>query len=117
VTQAFFRSLNTVVGPLVRAGFGSPAPLSPGAVVVETTGRRSGLARQVPLLAWHNGCQMFVSTVRDNSQWVRNLEADPHARVWLNGKPWPVRSTVFRTPMGAVARLDLDLAEKAEKAD
>jgi deazaflavin-dependent oxidoreductase (nitroreductase family) len=113
VTQAFLRSLNAVVGPLVRAGFGSPAPLSPGAVVVETTGRRSGLTRQVPLLAWHNGCHVFVSTVRENSQWVRNLEADPKARVWLNGKPWPVHSTVFRTPVGTVARLELDLAEKA----
>lgn len=107
VTQALFRTLNTVARPLVRAGMGSPVPMAPGAVVVETTGRTSGLKREVPLLAWNNGCHLFVSTVRQDSQWVKNLEADPLATVWLNGKAWPAQSTLFRTPMGTVARLDL----------
>ena len=106
-SQALFRTLNTVARPLVRLGMGSPVPMAPGAVVVETTGRKSGLKREVPLLAWNNGCHLFVSTVRGDSQWVKNLEADPHATVWLNGRPWTAQSTVFRTPVGAVARLDL----------
>lgn len=105
--QAFFRSLNRLVGPLVQAGLGSPPPLSAGAVLVETNGRNSGLPRQVPLLSWRHGRHLYISTVRPGSQWVRNLETDPSLRAWLCGTPQPGQATIYRTPLGAIARLDL----------
>lgn len=107
VPQAFFRAFNTVMRPLVRTGIASPKPMVPGAVVLETTGRTSGLKREVPLLAWSNGCRLFVTTIRRDSQWVKNLEADPDAAVWMNGRSWPAQSSLFRTPMGTVAELRL----------
>lgn len=105
--QTFFRSVNSLVRPLVQAGLGSPAPVGPGAVVVETNGRKTGQPRPVPLLAWHDGRHLYVSTVRQASQWVLNLEANPSLRVWLCGSPRDGQATIYRTPFATVARLDL----------
>jgi deazaflavin-dependent oxidoreductase (nitroreductase family) len=105
--QRVFRALNRVVEPLVRAGVGTSLA-GPGAFVVETTGRRSGQPRRVPLLGKRVGDTVIVSTVRDGSQWVRNLEHDPAAIVWIAGRPRPATASVARVPGGAVARLRLE---------
>ena len=42
VEQRFFRGLNSVVEPLVRAGVGSPARSPASLIVLETIGFRSG---------------------------------------------------------------------------
>ena len=47
----FFRTLNAFVEPAVRMGFGSPWIVPVGAVVLETTGRRSGRSYRTPVLA------------------------------------------------------------------
>ena len=107
VTQQAFRALNTLVEPAVAAGFGNPLPIGGGAVVLETTGRVSGEPRRVPLLAARFGDTVRVSTVRSDSQWLRNIEADPNVRVYLYGKPVDARATVRRGSLNQVA-IDLD---------
>jgi deazaflavin-dependent oxidoreductase (nitroreductase family) len=90
----FFRALNALVEPWVRAGCGSPGLFPAGMIVLETTGAKSGLPRCVPLLATVlEGC-LFVGTARsDRSHWLRNLRAEPRVRYWLAGREH--RGTAF----------------------
>ena len=105
--KAGFGALNSVVLPLLRRGAGSPLPIGAGLVVLETTGRTSGRKREVPLMAARFGDRMLVSTARRRSQWVRNLEAEPQADVWVAGHKRTATATVRRGPFD-VARLALD---------
>lgn len=85
--QAFFRRLNGVVEPLVRAGVGSPARLPAALIVLETTGFRSGKPRRTPLWSLGLGRYRLVATARgERSFWVRNLGAQPRARFYLGGE-------------------------------
>lgn len=85
--KKFFRTLNRYLEPLIRAGVGAPRLTPVGAIVMETKGRKSGRTYNVPVLAseWSN--LLLVSTVREGSQWLKNLAATPQIRVWLRGRP------------------------------
>ena len=97
IETEFFRALNALVEPWVRAGCGSPGLLPTGLVVLETTGAKSGQPRRVPLLATvFDGC-VFIATVRGSrSLWVRNLAAEPRARYWVAGREHRGVARVFR---------------------
>jgi F420H(2)-dependent quinone reductase len=82
----FFRTLNSVVEPWVRAGVGSPWLWPSGLIVVEMQGRKTGRLISLPLLATLVGDLVLVSTVRGRSQWVRNMAATPDVRYWMNGR-------------------------------
>lgn len=107
ITREVFSRVNRFVKPLVKAGLGSPLPIGLGAVVLESTGRKSGLPREVPLLGVRVGDRVLVSTVRDNSQWVKNLEADEQAAVWFCGRRRTATASVARGPLNVVT-LDAD---------
>jgi deazaflavin-dependent oxidoreductase (nitroreductase family) len=109
ITRQAFRALNSVVRPALAAGIGNPLPIGVGAVVVETTGRVSGKPRQVPLVSMRLGDRLFVSTVRGDSQWFANLEADPKARVQLHGSFREANASVTRGPLN-VAVIDTSSA-------
>lgn len=102
LTQTAFRTLNRFVRPLVKAGVGSPLPIGLGAVVLESTGRVSGKTRDVPVLGLRLGDRVVVSTVRGDSQWLRNLEADDAAGVWYCGRRRDAVAAVRRGPLNVV---------------
>lgn len=101
-TQRLFRSLNRVVKPLVKAGLGSPLPIGLGAVVMEATGRVSGEQREVPLLGLRLGDRVVVSTVREDSQWLKNVAADATTAVWFCGRRHDTTAAVRRGPLNLV---------------
>ncbi len=91
-----FNRINRLATPLVRAGFGSPWALQPtGLILLEVAGRNTGIVRQTPLVGMLLPGAVLTSTVRGNSQWLRNLAAADTARVWLWGVPMTVRPAVF----------------------
>ncbi len=102
-TSTAFRTLNSVVRPAVLAGAGNPLPLGGGAIVLEVVGRISGKPRQVPLLAARLGNRLLVSTVRSDSQWLRNIEADRNVVVHLFGRRRPGIAEVSRGPLNTVS--------------
>jgi hypothetical protein len=97
----FFRQLNEIVEPLVRAGIGSPGPWPTGAVIVETTGRKTGRTLNVPLLATIVGDVVLVSTVRGRLQWLRNVAATPHVWYWMHGAAREATATLLAPELAA----------------
>ena len=92
----FFRTLNGVIEPIVRAGIGSPRIVPSGFIVLETRGRKSGRLRRSPLAATRLGQHVLVGTFRgDRSQWVLNLAAQPRTRFWLAGRPRDTQAFVM----------------------
>lgn len=70
---------------------------NPGSLLVlETAGRRTGKRRFTPLAYWEEQSAYFIgggaggsTTVPD---WVRNLQAEPNAAVWIRRRRVQVRA-------------------------
>jgi deazaflavin-dependent oxidoreductase (nitroreductase family) len=83
----FFRALNPLVERWARAGCASPSRWPFGLIVLETTGRRSGQTRSVPILAMLIEDHVIIATARgERSQWFKNLQASPDVRYWIDGE-------------------------------
>ncbi|TNC27781.1 nitroreductase/quinone reductase family protein [Amycolatopsis alkalitolerans] len=62
----------------------------PGQILLETTGRVSGLPRRTPIGGRRAGHEFWlVSEHGGRSQYVRNIEKDPRVRVRLRGRWYP----------------------------
>jgi deazaflavin-dependent oxidoreductase (nitroreductase family) len=111
VETQFFRLLNQLIEPRVRAGWASPRFVPGGLIVLETTGRRTGRRMRVPLAAIRVDGHIVVSTFRGGrSQWVKNAAADPHVRYWLRGSPRKARAHVITRQRGLSSRTKLPSA-------
>jgi deazaflavin-dependent oxidoreductase (nitroreductase family) len=76
-----------LMNPLVRAAARAGVPL-PGYVLLETTGRRTGKPRQLPVGKALEGDTLWVVSEHGvRSGYVRNIQADPRVRVRV-GRRW-----------------------------
>lgn len=96
-----FRAITTlqrrVVNPLTRR--------MPGQILLETTGRVSGLPRRTPVGGRRVGDVFWlVSEFGERSQYVRNIHADPRVRVRLRGQ-WHTGTAHVLPDDDPVARL------------
>ncbi|WP_431955671.1 nitroreductase family deazaflavin-dependent oxidoreductase [Nocardia lijiangensis] len=84
------------------------ALLSPWWVVVETTGRRSGRPRRVPLARGprERTSLLLLAVHGRRADWVRNIEADPRVRV-RTGQRWrPGTAAVVDSTPAELARFN-----------
>jgi deazaflavin-dependent oxidoreductase (nitroreductase family) len=76
-----------LLNPCVRAAANAGLPL-PGIVILETTGRRSGQPRRVPVGKALEGDTLWVVAEHGRrASYVRNIEANPRVRVRI-GRDW-----------------------------
>lgn len=71
--------------------------MNPGSLLVlENTGRRTGKRRFTPLGYWEEEGAYFIGGGAGGSSivpdWVRNLQADSNAAVWIHRSRIPVRA-------------------------
>ena len=79
--------------------------LLPSKTLLETTGRKSGQPRQTPLGGRLVDNQFWiVSEMGENSQYVRNIKANPRVRLRLHGK-WRTGTAHLLPDDDALARL------------
>jgi deazaflavin-dependent oxidoreductase (nitroreductase family) len=76
-----------IFNPLVRAAARAGLP-TPSVVILETTGRRSGQPRRVPVTRALVGDTLWIVTEHGRrAGYVRNIEANPRVRVRV-GRRW-----------------------------
>jgi deazaflavin-dependent oxidoreductase (nitroreductase family) len=76
-----------ILNPVVRAASRAGVPL-PGVVILETTGRRSGEPRRIPVgRAFVDDTLWVIAEHGRRAAYVRNIEAEPRVRVKV-GRTW-----------------------------
>lgn len=78
---------------LKRVGLGF---LIPGNVLIlTTTGRRTGIERETPVEFGpgpEEGVYLVMAGWEGNTDWYRNISANPEVKVWLKGRQWRARA-------------------------
>lgn len=79
------RAIRPVQAAIVRL-FRRYFEQAPGWVLLTTTGRKSGLRREVllPCERWRDGL-LVISTYGSQSNWIRNIRRDPRVTVTCSG--------------------------------
>jgi deazaflavin-dependent oxidoreductase (nitroreductase family) len=115
--------LNPLVAALDRRGIRSAL-----VVELETTGRRSGEPRRVPLTGSADSDGVWVISQHGHrAGWAHNIEADPRVRVRVNGR-WRTGTAAFQPDddirarahsfaRGKVATVATALAMRAMESD
>jgi deazaflavin-dependent oxidoreductase (nitroreductase family) len=95
--MAFWRVVNPLTRPL--------AGIMPWWVILETTGRRSGRARRVPLARGpvEGSTAWLISVHGSHAAFARNLAANPNVRLKLRGR-WRAGVAEVVAVDGAVLR-------------
>lgn len=106
--RRIFSALNVVVEPLARSAWTGPHLVGGGITVLESTGRRSGLRRERPLLTWRVGDLMLVGTVRRSSDWIANVRSQPSVHVWVDGERTAAVAHTVPLPIGWATVLRTD---------
>ena len=92
----YYRTLNLIVEPVVRAGCGPTGIVPIGLIVLETKGWRTGRLRRTTVLASAIDDLFLVSTVRGRrSHWVKNLSHNAEMRYWNGDQPHQATAIVF----------------------
>ncbi len=92
----YFRTLNYIVEPAVRAGCGPTGIVPIGLIVLETKGWRTGQWRRTTVLASAISDLLLVSTVRGRrSHWVKNLSRNAELQYWSGDQPHQATAIVF----------------------
>ena len=87
--------------PLVLAAARAGLP-TPSVVILETTGRRSGEPRRVPVTRLVEGDTLWIVTEHGRkAAYVRNIEANPRVRVRI-GRRWRSGRAEILGPAGEV---------------
>lgn len=85
---------------VVKSGGGPPGrgqgrPLEPEFLYLTTTGRRTGLAREIEIWFTRRDARYYlVAETGERAQWVRNLRADPGVRWRVGARAYSGRARV-----------------------
>ena len=100
---AFLRVNRWVALPMLRAGLGPlfSTPATGSLMILRTTGRKSGVRREIPLgYALLDGDVYCVAGFGRETQWFRNILADPSVEVVL--------------PLGAIRGIASEVTDEGE---
>jgi deazaflavin-dependent oxidoreductase (nitroreductase family) len=102
VLARLFRFLNRwFMVPTLRAGLGAwvATPFGGYIVLLRVRGRRSGLLRDVPLsYLVADGSAWVFAGFGPQTQWFRNILAEPEVECWLPGRTVRCRAVVVEDP-------------------
>lgn len=116
--RRLFRQFNRVMVLMFRLGLGAYIGnrWTGYIMVITTTGRKSGLRRHTPVDFLQGDGEVYCNLgFGTNSDWYRNVQANPQVEVWLGSKAWLGRAEIV--PTEEARPLYRKLLERAGFAD